>query len=193
MAWASLSRTSTIQRVRRSRFFPCGAGLGPFSLASIPEFPINGAGTNAVPLSWVAECSMKTMSRRQRGFEALFDAQFESRSWPPSNERVRSRAVRSAWPSRTRLKARSPTGREQAKVDLVGRAGAEAGVRPLRIVPRDIVVDLASERCSRQGNDGQKPRAFVLQRTDEPLDHCEATVVLHRKHDAKPKAFRGLK
>ena len=45
------------------------------------------------------------------------------------------------------------------------------------VVPGDVVVELAPERGLGQRNDWQDPRAFILQRLDESLDHRDAAVL----------------
>jgi len=50
-------------------------------------------------------------------------------------------------------------------------------MRPLRVVPSDEVVQLATERRGCQRNDRQQPRALVLHRLDEPLDDSQAAVL----------------
>jgi len=39
------------------------------------------------------------------------------------------------------------------------------------------MIELASERTAGQAADGQQPRALVLHRSDEPLDHRDAAVL----------------
>ena len=63
---------------------------------------------------------------------------------------------------------------------LIRRAGAESGVRALRVVPGDVVVDFASEGRARQGHDREKARALVLHGTYESFDHRQAAVLADR-------------
>ncbi len=111
---------------------------------------------------------------------AIPDAQFDHGTRPSANECVRYCASRSARPVCSWFEARPPTRRETSEVHLVGRASAESRVWPLRVEPSDVVVELAAERGSRQRNDRQQPRALVLHRLDEPLDHSEAAVFADR-------------
>ena len=108
---------------------------------------------------------------------AMRDNQLDHGAGFPSNERVRLRARRSSRPMRSRLEARPTTRRDLVEVDLVRRTGAETRVRPLRVEPGDVVVELAAERGSCQWNDRQQARALVLHRLDESLDDREASVL----------------
>ena len=107
----------------------------------------------------------------------VLDAQLDHSSGSSSNERVRLRARRPSRPALARLESRPPARRELIEVDLIGRSRAESRMRPFRVVPGGVVIELASECRSRQRNDRQKPCALVLQGTYEPLDHGEAAVL----------------
>jgi len=108
---------------------------------------------------------------------AMLDDQLHDGTGSPPNERVRLRARRAARPSIPRLEAWPTASGERTEVDLVRGACPEPTVRPLRVVPGDVVIELATERGLRQGHDRQQPRALVLHRLDESLDDGEAAVL----------------
>ena len=108
---------------------------------------------------------------------AVLDTQLDRNSWSSSHERMRRSARRPSWPTGSRFESRSPASRECTEIEFVGRAGAESRVRPLGVEPGDVIVELAAERVSRQRNDRQQPRAFVLHRLDKSLDDGEAAVL----------------
>lgn len=108
---------------------------------------------------------------------AMLQDEFNHSARSSTNQRVRRSARRPSRPSRARFKSRTSTGGECPEVDLVGRSRAESRMRPLDVVPSDVVFELAPERSSRQGHDRQKPRALVFQRADEPLNDGEAAVL----------------
>jgi hypothetical protein len=111
---------------------------------------------------------------------AILDAQLDEGAGPSANERMRLRARRPSRPTIPRFETRPSASWELTEVDLVGRTGAETRVRPFRVVPGDVVIELAGERCPRQRDDRQEPRALFLQRSDVPLDDGEAAVLADR-------------
>ena len=127
-----------------------------------------------------AEGSLRDASERHDGemfpAAAVLDAQLDHCTWSPSHERRRRRARGTSRPARPGLEARPSACRERAVVDLVGSPGAESRVRSLRVVPSDVVVELASECSPGQRHDGQQARALVLQRSDVPFDDGQAPV-----------------
>ena len=131
-------------------------------------------------LNLSADGALRDASQRHDGqmlsSGAALDAKIDDGTGLPSNERVRRSAGRSTRPSLSGLESRPPTGRERAEVDLLGRTSPESRVRPVGVVPGDVVVEFASERSFRQGHDGQEARAFVLHRPDEALDDSDASV-----------------
>ena len=92
---------------------------------------------------------------------AISDVKLDNGTRLPSNESVRFRTRRTAGPTVSRLEPRSLARRERAEVDLVGRASTESRVRPLGVVPGDVVIEFASEgglcqwdSCTRSSSNG---------------------------------------
>ncbi len=154
----------------------------PFSMLDQPENHF--AGTRLpilVPRETRFLATLRDASQRHDGEmltpAAVLDVQLDRDSWSSSHERMQRSARRPSRPPGSRFVSRSPASRECAEVDFVGCARSEARVRPLGVVPGDVVVELAAERVSRQRNDRQQARALVLHRLDEPLDDGEAAVL----------------
>ena len=108
---------------------------------------------------------------------AILDHHLDNDAGPSSNERMRRRTGRASRPSRARLESRPPASWELPEIALIRRASAESRVRPLCVVPGDVVFELARECSLCQGHDRQASRALVLHRRDEPLDDGDATVL----------------
>ena len=106
---------------------------------------------------WKTEGAFRDASKRHDGEmlppAAILDVQLDSDSWSSSHERMRRSARRASRPAFSRLETRPPTRREPSEVDLIRRASSESRVRPLRVEPGDVVVELAAERGPRQRND----------------------------------------
>ena len=143
--------------------------------ATSTRFP-SGASSDADAIA-VLRDALEGDDRQVPATSTMLDDQIDHGSGLPSNERMRAGARRSLRPTRSRFEPWPPARGERAEIDLVGGARAESGMRPLGVVPVDVVIELASERGSRQGHDRQEPRALVLQGTDEPLDDGEAAVL----------------
>ena len=110
---------------------------------------------------------------------AVLDRKFEPRTATPIDLRMRPSAGRAARPSTSWLETRSEARGRSSEVDLVRRAYTETGVWSVFVVPVDEVKQLAPEDVALVG-DQHAARALALHRTNEPLDHRDASVLTNR-------------
>ncbi len=154
----------------------------PLSMSGRPENHLAGTSLPTfVPHEARSPVALRDASKRHDGEmlppAAVLDTQLDRNSWSSSHERMRRSARRPSWPTGSRFESRSPASRESPEVDLVGRASTESRVGPPGVQPRHVVVELTSERRSREGHDGQQARALVLHRLDPSFDDGEAAVL----------------
>jgi len=82
---------------------------------------------------------------------------------------------RTTWPSCPRLESRMPAPRMAIVVDFVRRPAIQKSVRTLFIEPFREEGQLSPEVSASRGH-GDHASAFVLQSSDEPLDHRDTAV-----------------
>ena len=127
----------------------------PLSLLDHPENHLAGTRLPTfVPHKAKSKVALRDASKRHDGKmlapAAILDVQLDRDSWSSSHERMRRSARRLSRPTGSGFESRPSTGWEPPEVDLIRRASADSRVRPLRVVPGDVVVELARERslCS---------------------------------------------
>jgi hypothetical protein len=81
--------------------------------------------------------------------------------------------------SGTWFEARLAAGQAATKVDFVRGRAVKGRVRPLGIVPVGEQLQFELQRATDEWHERQQSRAFILQRADEPFDHCDTSRFAH--------------
>ena len=116
------------------------------------------------------------LTRRRSSSAAQFDhgqmlPAFDVANREPKPVAPGTTATNSVRPFRSRLESSLPC--RSTFVDFARRFPAESHVWPQRVVPGRVQTNLASHRRQRRWNE-QAPHAFVLHRSDEAFDDCDA-------------------
>ena len=104
------------------------------------------------------------------------DLQCEAITWLSGDECARPGAGCASRPAFAWLDPRSSIGGPQSEVDFVGRLAFERDVRSMFVVPGEEDPDLSDDARSAQRNQ-DSAKAFVLQCSDEPLNHGDTSML----------------